>query len=113
MEQTLILLIERFGVLGVTIVALVFVSRWFINLYAEKESRIMKLLDERETEIKRLVNVIDARDREYRADIKELSDKFIASLERISGTIDSLTQRIEALSIDVRQLKGRRRADTD
>ncbi len=113
MEQILVLLIERFGVLGIAIVALVFVSRWFINLYAEKEARIMKLLDERENEIKRLISVIDAREQEYRADIKGLSDKFIASLERISATIDNLTQRIETLSVDVRQLKGRRRADTD
>jgi hypothetical protein len=113
MEQTLTFLIERFGILGITIVALALISRWFVSLYEEKEARIMKLLDERENEIKRLVGIIDAREQEYRADIKELSDKFIASLERISATIDNLAQRIEALSTDVRQLKGRRRADTD
>ncbi|API81909.1 hypothetical protein G20c_101 [Thermus phage G20c] len=113
MDQFLVLLIERFGVLGLSIIALAMVSRWFVSSYEEKEARITKLLDEREQEIKRLVGIIDAREQEYRNDIKELSDKFIASLERISTTIDNLTQKIEALSIDVRQLKGRRREATD
>lgn len=113
MDQVTTTLIERFGVLGFSVVALAYISRWFMASYERKEERLTKLLDDREREIQRLVQLIDERETAYRADIKELSDKFINSLERISATIDSLTQRIEALSTDVRALKKGRRSYED
>jgi len=98
-------LIERFGLLGATLVALLYSARWFVRMYEDKEQRLMAVLDSREAEIKRLVELQEEKERVYREDIQQLSDKFVQSLERISGHIDRMTQSLEALSRDVGELK--------
>lgn len=98
-------LIERFGLLGATLVALLYSARWFVRMYEDKEQRLMAVLDSREAEIKRLVELQEEKERVYREDIQQLSDKFVQSLERISGHIDRMTQSLEALSKDVGELK--------
>ncbi|QAY18184.1 hypothetical protein [Thermus phage TSP4] len=113
-------LIERFGVMGATLVALIYIARWFVRMYEEKEQRLMTILDSREAEIRRLVELQEEKERLYRQDIQELSNKFVQSLDRISGHIDRMTQSLEVLSKDVGELKKevfrdkrRRDASTD
>lgn len=105
MDQIVAMMVERFGILGVTLAALGFIGRWLIQSYQDKEDRLMRLLDERENEIRRLVDTAEKREETYRNEIKDLSDKFIASLERISGTINAFGAKIEEMSTEIRALK--------
>lgn len=105
MDQLTSLFVERFGILGISLLALIYTARWFVRMYEDKEQRLMTVLDSREAEIKRLVELQEEKERVYREDIQQLSDKFVQSLERISGHIDRMTQSLETLSRDVGELK--------
>lgn len=109
-------LIERFGLLGATLAALLYTARWFVRMYEDKERRLMTILDSREAEIRRLIELQEEKERLYREDIQQLSDKFVQSLERISSHVGQMTATLEALSRDVGELKkevfqGRRKRD--
>lgn len=108
-------LIERFGLLGASLAALIYVARWFVRMYEDKEQRLMTVLESREAEIRRLVELQEEKERLYREDIQRLSEKFISSLDRIGTHIDRMTQSLESLSKDVGELKkevfrGKRRS---
>lgn len=98
-------LVERFGLLGATLVALLYSARWFVRMYEDKERRLMAILDSREAEIRRLIELQEEKERLYREDIQQLSDKFVQSLERISSHVGQMTTTLEALSRDVGELK--------
>ena len=98
-------LLERFGLLGATLVALLYSARWFVRMYEDKERKLMAILDNREVEIRRLVELQEEKERLYREDIQQLSDKFVQSLERISSHVGQMTATLEALSRDVGELK--------